>query len=165
MTDHSARIKALFDEQRARLKQYFRLRLSSCSDEAQELAQETYSRLIGPHKEVSDWNRRLWFIARNLANDTLAQLQIRRKANSLLQVDDEDPRTPESTWSEQQAAAAALRAIDDLPERQRRVLTRFREGCSFEQMARELGVHERTCRRDFERGIVEIQRMIGLERT
>lgn len=165
MTDHSARIKALFHEQRDRLKRYFRLRLSSGSDEAQELAQETYSRLIGPHQEVSDWNRRLWCIARNLANDTLSQLQTRRKATPLLQDEDKDPRTPESAWSEQQAAAAALRAIEDLPERQRRVLTRYREGCSFEQMARELGVNERTCRRDFEQGIVEIQRMIGLERT
>lgn len=165
VTEHNvARITALFREHRASLERYLRSRLRGSTEEAKELALETYMRLIRQRKrrEVGNWVALLFCTARNLANTRIRQHQVRRAANALMQIETEDHRTPETSWTEEQTHAAVQRAIDELPQRWRTVLIRHREGQNFEQIAQELGVNERTCRRDVEVAIIEIRRKIGL---
>lgn len=164
--EHRARIEALFDKLRDKLERSFKFRLRAASEEARELTQEVYTRLLRPPKrEVHDWEARLWRVARNLRLDTIEERNLQRDKAPLMDEPDEDHRTPESSWSDDEDHAAILRAIDDLPKRQQLVLRRYSEGQSFAQMALELGVAERTCRRDFVRAIVAIQRIIGLGRS
>jgi RNA polymerase sigma factor (sigma-70 family) len=163
--DNDARITSLFLAHRESLERYLRARLGS-TEEARELAQETYTRLIALPKcrKVSEWEALMWCTARNLANNRIERRKTRRSAIALLQIDAEDRWMPEIEWGEEQAMAVIRRAMDKLAERPRRVLTRHLEGKNFDEIARELGVTERTCRRDVVLAIVEIRREIGLGR-
>lgn len=170
VTEHNvARITALFRELREGLERFLRscLRGSTeqAAEEAEELAQETYVRLIEHRhrQEDSDWEALMWCTARNLLKNKVEQHQTRRA--SMMQIETEDHRTPETSWTEHQMRAAIQRAIDELPPQQRIVLTRHSDGQTFDRIAQDLGIHERTCRREFQRAILEIRRKIGLGRT
>jgi RNA polymerase sigma factor (sigma-70 family) len=159
-----ARITAVFQECRESLERFLVFRLQGRTEEAKELAQETYMRLITRRKrrEVSNWQGLMFCTARNLANNKLKQHRIRRAADALIQIEIADHRTPEISWTEVQTAAAVRRAMDELPRRWRHVLARHGEGQTFKQIALELGINERTCRRDVARAILSIQQKIGL---
>lgn len=165
MTEHSgARIKA-FQNQHEGLERFLRNRLRGSWAEANELAQETYTRLLEQReeKEVGHWEAWLWVTARNLANTRDEQRKNHRAAIPLLQAAVEDDPTPESWWNDQQEQAAIRRAIGELPERQREVIALRREGRNYEQIAQALGVTERTCRRDLAQALIEIRTKIGME--
>lgn len=161
-----APIIALFAEHRQALGGFFMYRLRVSHAEAEELAQETYRRLIGQarQKEIDGWPQLLWRIARNLLNDKIKQRKDRQEASTRLQFETVDYQTPESLSMEQELMDAFKSAVDELPQRERDVLAGANEGKSFTQLARELDVNERTCRRDFQDAITKVQRQIGLGR-
>jgi RNA polymerase sigma factor (sigma-70 family) len=105
----------------------------------------------------------LWRTACNLATTRNEHRQHQQRARPLLEVELEDDQTPESALADKQLKAAAKRAIAELPERQRQVLTLRAEGHTYEQIAQQLSINERTCRRDHKLAIVEIRQKIGLE--
>lgn len=163
--EQSVQVKALFNGQRHKLERFFKSRVGGSREDIRELVQEVYARLLLPPKsEVPNWEARMWRIALNLIVDRGQQAEVRRTKAPLIDEPDEDHRTPETSWGDAQAQAAALRAIDDLPEPERTVLTRITENQSLAQIACELGVSERHCRRIYMRGIVEIRRITGLGR-
>ena len=164
MSEHRALMEALFQAERNKLERYLESR-RLCREEAQELAQEGYALLIGLHKRRHvNWAAFLWRTVSNLANNRIKQLQT-RQAKPLLEDALVEHRTPEAACVEDQEKAAVLRAIDRLPGRLRTVMTMFREGRTTQQIARAVGVSQRTCERDIARAIVEIRRIMGLEET
>jgi len=165
--EHRARIAASFKTERKRIVRYLEYRLRLSRQEAEELAQEACMRLLGLHRrtDVDNWAAFLWRTVQNLANTRLGQLNKFQAVQPLPDDAIEDHRTPEIACVEEQAKAAVLRAIDDLPERLRKVATLIREGHTTAQIALALGISERTCQRYLARAIVAIRRMIGWEET
>lgn len=164
VSEHRARVAALFEAERDKIVRYLQYRLRLSREEAQELAQEGYARLIRLHRrrEVNNWAAYLWRTVQNLGNNRIKQLQTHQAAKPLIQDARHDHRTPESECSEEQANAAVLRAIAELPERLRIVATLLRKGRTTEQIAQALGVSERSCQRYQALAIVEIRRIIEL---
>ena len=164
VSEHRARVAALFQAERSKIERYLRYKLRLSKEEAQELAQEAYARLIRLHRrrDVDNWAAYLWRTVRNLANNRFKQLKTLQAAKRLIPDALDDHRTPESACSEEQANAAVLRAIAELPERLRTVVTLLREGRTTEQIAQALGVSERSSQRYQARAIVEIRRIIEL---
>lgn len=165
VTEHSgARIEALFQQEREGLERYLRPRLRGCPDEAKEVAQEAYTRLLElpAQREVPNWVALLWAIARNLADTRNERRKYYEAAIPLLQAESKDERALDSLWSDQQEQAAVRLAIAALPERQREVIALRLEGRNYEQIAQALEISERTCRRDFAQAMVDIRIRIGL---
>jgi RNA polymerase sigma-70 factor (ECF subfamily) len=166
-TEHGvADIEALIEQHRDGLERYLRFRLRGCPDEAKELAQEAFTRLLElpEGRKVNNWDALLWTIAINLANTRNQQHSDRQAAMPKLQIAFEADETLEHACADEQATGALRRAIAQLPERQRLLLARRGEGQTYETIARELGVTERTCRRDHARAVVAIRTKMGLER-
>lgn len=163
--EHRALMEALFQAERDKIERYLKSRLRLRREEARELAQEGYVRLIGLHKRRHvNWAALLWRTVCNLANNRIQQLQTwptKPLPDDLLV----EHRTPEAECVDDQARAAVLRAIECLPERLRTVVTMFREGYPTKQIARAVGISQRTCERDLARAIVEIRLIMGLEET
>src|SRR5688500_7333362 len=106
VTEHRARIKALFHQLRDQLERYFKGRLGGSREEAKELTQDVYTSLLEqPEDEVEDWDKRLWCIARNVSVNRIKHLNIHRAKARLMDEGDEDHRTPESTCGDEQAEA------------------------------------------------------------
>lgn len=166
VTEHSVtRMEALFRTHRDGLVRFLKLYLWGSPEEANELAQEAFTRLLElpKEREVNNWDALLWTIARNLLNTRREQRRIHQAALPQLQIELENNRTAEISWTEEQAKAAARRAIAELPERQQRVIALRAKGQTYPRIAQELGIDERTCRRDIELAILEIRTKIGLE--
>lgn len=155
------RITALFMKSREGLERYLRSRLGGSPEEAEELAQEAYLRLITRRKRrvVTHWEALLFCTARNLANNRIKQRQIRRAAAALIRDDITQSPAPDSSCSDGHDDSVAQRALAKLPQRARAVLAGLREGLSYPQIAKQLGVHERTCRRDVQQARLVLQKM------
>jgi RNA polymerase sigma factor (sigma-70 family) len=116
--------------------------MDDSSAEAEELAQETFVRLIDRFKrgEVSYGKALLSHIATNLTNDRIAQHNARQAATALMPKETEDHRTPEMSRREEHTRTTIQRSVAELPQRSQHVIARLGEGGSYEQIARELGV-------------------------
>jgi RNA polymerase sigma factor (sigma-70 family) len=162
VTEHSERIRSLFEKCRQSLERFLRARVSP--DEAREVAQEAFLRLLAlpEGKAVENWEAVLFKTAGNIAHTRNGQRLTHEKVILQLQAALDDSPTLESTWSKLQDLAAIRKAVAELPERQRQILTLRAKGLTHQQIAQELGIGERTSRRDYQLAILEIREKIGL---
>jgi RNA polymerase sigma factor (sigma-70 family) len=150
----AALVEQLFTAHRAALLQYLR-RLMSSSEDAEEIVQETYIRLLKlediEHLD-SQVRRFLFRIATNLARDRFRQRKARAHDAHLsyelvdLEANEESPDEI-ADWD---AGMEVLkRALLDLPPRHRQVfLLHVTENMSYRTIAKHLGVSTKTVERD-----------------
>lgn len=142
-------IEGLFREHNEALIRFLLSRVRS-QQEAREIAQEAYVRLLGLHQPgaVSYLRAFLFKTAANLATDRLRKDDVHERALDLpLFREFADSRTPERRVSGAQQMQRLERLLDELPPkcRQAFVLNRF-YGMDFADVAREMGLKERMVR-------------------
>ncbi len=121
-------------------------RITGDTDSAQDVVQDAFLRLWQAERaEVTGREREwLYLVCRNRALDVLRQQsrrrQIRHTAGEEIAARSSGT-VPSESVERRQALAAALRAVDKLPERQAEVLLlRFRKGLSYREIAAATGL-------------------------
>jgi RNA polymerase sigma-70 factor (ECF subfamily) len=146
---HVAVIESLFREHNEALIRFLMTRLRS-HQEAHEVAQEAYVRLLSLHQPgaVSYLRAFLYKTAANLATDRLRREDVHDRATALpLFHEFADALSPERQVAGVQEIQRLERLLDDLPPkcRQAFVLNRF-YGMDFTAVAQEMGLKERMVR-------------------
>jgi RNA polymerase sigma-70 factor, ECF subfamily len=130
----------LFRDYHGPLVRYLTRRLGD-RDWAEEVAQETFLRALR-HESVDNERAWLFAVATNLVRDAARQEARRRRHLELLRAEAEtEPRVAESPASAMERAedrAAARRALDQLPERDREALLMREEGLDYHEIAQAL---------------------------
>ncbi|MGH8240360.1 MAG: RNA polymerase sigma factor [Steroidobacteraceae bacterium] len=152
----------LYREHHESLQRFLRARLQS-PQEAEEVAQEAYVRLLGL-SDLSTLNflhALLYRTAANLATDRLRQRTRRQRIDGLVFFEAEQTRSPEYESAAEQELALVCRMLEELPEACRRafVLVNFEE-LSIDEAAQRLGLHPRRVRRFIARAIEHCQRVV-----
>jgi RNA polymerase sigma-70 factor (ECF subfamily) len=156
MTSARQALESLFTTRRSAL--VWRLfRMVSCRDTAEDLAQETYIRVARAVDQgrVEHLPSFLFQTGRNLALD---HLRHERRGDRLLDRSnfEDQVRTlasptpsPEQTTSDRQSVELLFQALQELPERTRRIFYLARvEGVSYPEIARQMGISESTVYKD-----------------
>lgn len=142
-------VERLFREHNEALIRFLLTRLRSYQ-EAREVAQEAYVRLLSLHEPgaVSYLRAFLYKTAANLATDRLRREDVHERATELpLFREFADMLSPERHVAGAQEIQRLERLLDELPPKCRRafVLSRF-YGMDFPSVAREMGLKERMVR-------------------
>lgn len=155
-------IERLFREHNDSLERLLRARLHS-PQEAKEVAQEAYVQLLGLRdpSTVSYLRAFLFRTALNLATDRIRQRTSRQRIDELMPLQSEEARSPERASAAEQELALLNRALEELPEacRQAFVLVHFEE-LSFDEAAKQLGLHPRRVRRFVARAVEHCHRVV-----
>jgi RNA polymerase sigma factor (sigma-70 family) len=155
--EHNARIAELFEAHNRSLLRFLTCRLQS-SQEAKEIAQEAYVRLLRLDSAdgIGYLRAFLFKTAANLAADRLKSVARRERIDRL----DFFEETAYAPSSEQKLAAeqeltALLGSVEELPPKCRYafVMHSF-YGCSFKEVAASMGLTERMVRLYVERALV-----------
>jgi RNA polymerase sigma-70 factor (ECF subfamily) len=164
------RITRLFTAHRRRLYALAR-RLSSSSEDACDLVQETFLRAARAPGTIPDGLKaeEAWLVRVlvNLCRDRWRQLQVRRRLDSSVHHGPQQTRSdPEAPLM---ARAIVWRALEELSPRRRAVMVlRELEGASMKEIAGLLGVTAVTVRWHHSRGCRELRRILeraGVEGT
>jgi len=157
-TERERRISDIVAEQRARLRNFIRRRVSNPAD-AEDIVQEVFyelveaNRLLMPIDHVTGW---LFRVARNRIADLFRKKKPERFADAVIEDEDGELVTIEDLLPAADAGpeAAYVRnmlldelefAIAELPQDQREVFVAHElEGRSFKQLAEETGVSVNT---------------------
>lgn len=110
-------------------------RLTGDPDEAEELAQETFVRLLEHEVDGNRTKSWLFTVARNLVRD---RSRTRRRRAELVEGEDlgpSDPETPEETLRRSDRRRTVHRALDRLKPRDREMLLMREEGFSYAEIA------------------------------
>ncbi|MCY3940506.1 MAG: RNA polymerase sigma factor [Gammaproteobacteria bacterium] len=117
--DPRARVVSLFEEHNAALVRFLAARLHS-DEEAREIAQEAYVRLLGLNEPdaVNHFRAYLFRVAANLANDRLKQRKRRAslRKTALAGVEESSP-SPEKAVLAAQELAIVREALAELPSK------------------------------------------------
>ncbi len=148
------------------LFQYYAPRLASfvyrylrSREESEDVVQEVFLRIW---RNRADWHVRgtindyLYLAARNHARDRLSHdLVVRRHADAAKRVDAAEVAPDVVQWLEDHERLAALmRLLSTFPERRRTVcLLRWRDGLSYAEIARQLGVSTKTVENQLARAL------------
>jgi RNA polymerase sigma factor (sigma-70 family) len=152
--DRGQFVGLLFERHRRQLLWYL-LRLTSSKDDAEEIAQEAYLRLLRVDGLESDSVRArnyLFRTATNLVRDNYrrrtARCEQQHVALEDLQLEAEDSALDRIVDS-QLAAEIVVTILRDVSPRPRQAFVRhFGHGITYEQIAMELGVSKKTVERD-----------------
>ena len=159
-------VARLYREHHESLRRFLRARLPP--QEAEEVAQEAYVRLLGLRdaSTLSFLHALLYRTAANLATDRLRQRTRRQRLDGLVFFEEEQACSPEDESAAEQELALISRALEELPEvcRQAFVLVNFEE-LSFDEAARRLDLHPRRVRRFVARAIEHCHRVINEDDT
>jgi RNA polymerase sigma-70 factor, ECF subfamily len=135
--DDAERLFRLYHEP---LVRYLTRRLGD-RDWAEEVAQETFLRAVrhGPVTSERAW---VFAVATNLVRDEARKASRRRRHLQLLaeEAREQEVEEPVSTVERAHEAAAARRAVERLPERDRAVLLMREEGLDYEEIASAVGL-------------------------
>lgn len=149
--ERHAQITALFNAQYRRLVRFLTLRLGSV-EEAREVAQDTYVRLLEREQATPDYNPQalMYVIARGFAIDRL-RLRRRRRTDELTPAAHDtvsDTITPERILAGQQQLDMIEKLLRDLPPKCRHAFVRYTfQGYEYAQIAAELEVTESMVRK------------------
>ena len=130
----------LFRAYHGPLVRYLTRRLGD-RDWAEEVAQETFLRAL--RQDALDHERAwLFAVATNLVRDAARQDARRRRHLELLRVEWEGRmvESPATAMERAEDAAAARRALEQLPERDREALLMREEGLDYHEIAQALGL-------------------------
>lgn len=111
-------------------------RMTGDTDVAEDLAQESFVRLLG--RDMPECEARLWLftVATNLFRD---RARTTRRRERLLAATPPKPSSPPSPLEElerERKVAGVRKALDRLPERDRQMLLMREEGFRYEEIAR-----------------------------
>lgn len=115
-------------------------RLTGNPDEADELTQETFVRLLEHEVDGDKTKSWLFTVARNLVRD---RSRTRRRRAELVEGEDlgpADPETPEETLRRSDRRRTVREALDRLKPRDREMLLMREEGFSYAEIADVVGV-------------------------
>ncbi|HEY4366233.1 MAG TPA: sigma-70 family RNA polymerase sigma factor [Steroidobacteraceae bacterium] len=155
--DHGKRVAELFESHNRALMRFLTCRLKS-SQEAKEVAQEAYVRMLQLHSPggVSYLRAFLFKTAANLAADRLKSATRRGRIDQLefFDVTDSAP-SPESSVAARQELTVLLQSIEQLPAKCRYafIMHRF-YGYELSEVAQLMGLSERMVRIYVERAIM-----------
>ncbi|MCH9651525.1 MAG: RNA polymerase sigma factor [Deltaproteobacteria bacterium] len=152
-------LRQLYTEHGESLLRFLRSKGAS-EDEAQDLAQETYLRVCRRGRLVDGAGRErsfLFKIAQNLLIDRCRRTLLRHRLDDVLSVQRDlahilGPQSPEQVLLAKQDLGVVRRTLEDLTSIQRAVvvLRRF-HGLRLKEIAKQLGVSERTVERHLQR--------------
>jgi RNA polymerase sigma factor (sigma-70 family) len=158
MTEQDRQISEIIEEQRSRLRNFIRKRVSNEAD-AEDLLQEVFyelveaNRLLMPIEHVTGW---LFRVARNRITDlfrkkkavTFSDAAVEDEAGELLQIQDLLPSPdagPEALYVRHVLLEELEFALAELPDEQREVFVAHElEGRSFKELSAEGGVSVNT---------------------
>lgn len=147
----------------------FVARKTGCRDQARDIVQESYARMLGQYAQEShdipprQQLARLFLTARHLLVDRFRKQQ--NQADSL-PLPDELPAAsqqhqPEWQLMQQQQAQELLQAIDALPPRCREAFTRFKfEGQSQKEIAEAMGISVNMVEKHIIRGMLSCKQAL-----
>jgi RNA polymerase sigma-70 factor (ECF subfamily) len=162
---YSDTVAALFRTKDQELKRFLASRLGS-PDEAQEVAQEAYARLLALDKPEtpSILVFRLWRIAANLAKDRIKLRAIRRRIGPVALLDPiVAAPSPEPLCIAHERIGLVERALEELPPRCRQAfMLRILDDRQYEEVALLVGVDARTAKRYVARALAHCQRVINM---
>ncbi|HET8656706.1 MAG TPA: sigma-70 family RNA polymerase sigma factor [Longimicrobiaceae bacterium] len=115
-------------------------RLTGSADAADDLAQESFSRLLGRSMPDDDARRWLFTVATNLARDAARQTSNRRRLLSLVAAERPDRVVPDDTVVRRESVEAVRAALDGIPARDRAMLLMREEGLRYQEIAQAVGV-------------------------
>jgi RNA polymerase sigma factor (sigma-70 family) len=155
-----AEVERLFRDHNAALLRFIAARIG-CSQEAREIAQESYVQLLrlnGPGA-ISYLRAFLFKTAANLVTDRLRQRDRRRNVASMGDMDFVAfELSPERQVASEQALAMLRAAVEELPPRCRQVFLLHRvHELSTEEIAKRVGIGERMARRYLARALEHIR--------
>jgi RNA polymerase sigma factor (sigma-70 family) len=160
-------VARMFERFRVPLLRYL-TDLLSRRDEAEDLVQETYLRLLQVETIETGRVRALIFkIATNLAYDRFRQRRARGPhSDDALLADVPAPSpTPERVVAFEQGLEIVKGALRELKPRCRQAfLLRASAELSYEEIAQRLGISKRTVEREMQHALEVCQRRLGLER-
>lgn len=157
-SERPADVQQLFEQHNRSLLRFLQARLHSIQ-EAREVAQEAYVRLLGLDRgsAINFQKTYLFRIATNLANDRLRHRQVERRLDPLVFFDDTEESTapsPDRQYADRQELQIVLAALESLPPKCLEALLLHRlDGRTFEETAEILNVNPRTVRRLVKRAI------------
>ena len=157
-------VTQIFERFRAPLTRYLRNLLARRED-AEDVAQETYVRLLGAGRlEQSDIRVRAYMfkVATNLAYDRFRERRVRRhEPEATLESLVDSAPSIERIVTMEQSVAIVKRTLLDLPSRCREVfLLRVTGELSYEDIAERLGVSKRTVEREMHQALAACQRRL-----
>lgn len=145
----------------------FAYRYVGAAEESRDIVQEVFLRL---------WQRRtrlelqqglrtyLYTLVRNLSLDRLRHRRVERRytAPRLIEEGPAWVPDPEQDLISDEVSAAIRRAVEALPPRQREIIgLRWREGASYERIAAQLGISEKTVGNHITRAMEHLRRSLG----
>ena len=158
MTEQDRQISEIIAEERSRLRNFIRRRVSDSSD-VEDIVQEVFSelveanRLLMPIDHVTGW---LFRVARNRITDLFRKKRpeawsgaaVEDEDGEVLQIEDLLPSPdagPEALYVSNVLLVELEHALDELPEEQREVFVAHElEGRSFKELSAESGVSVNT---------------------
>ncbi len=163
----------LFDRHKEALWRYL-LRKLKDRDLAEECLQETFLRLLEQarklvsHPRLEAW---LFSVARNVSVDLQRGLRSREASFSQLEspgrplrLEDSSGSPPEASLSSRELSKAVLRALQDLPDAERKVFfLRTQTQLSFREIAERLGAPLNTVLSRMHRALKRVRRALGRE--
>lgn len=160
--DHRAVVKELFREHNRALVKFLLTRLSS-EQEACDVAQEAYVRLLQLDQPgaISFLQGYLFRIAANLSVDRMRHRLVRERVGAELFEEFSDTGVTEYQAITKQEFDLACSALDELPQRHREAFVRHVvEGYRTPEIARDLGVDERTVRKYVANALLHCRRRL-----
>lgn len=115
-------------------------RLTGDPDEADDLAQEAFTRLLRhplPAEEARPW---LFTVATNLVRDGARKSTRRARLLSIFRPDQQAPPPADQVLEREERIGAVRRALAQLRPRDRQLLLLREEGFTYEEMAQVVGV-------------------------
>ncbi len=132
-------VDALFERLYPSLFRYLQ-RLTGDADVAEDIAQESFVRLLRqslPEEEVRPW---LFTVAVNLVRDAARKTERRQRLLGTAPPLVTRPVAPDEGVERSERIAAVRSVLDRLPERDRQLLLMREEGFKYEEIAEAIGV-------------------------
>lgn len=132
---------ALFDRLYPRVFRYC-VRLIGDRDEAEDVAQEAFVRMVENEVRGPEAALRVWLF-RTALNRVRDRARVRKNRERLLEenpVSPEPPSTPEEDAERAERRRRARRVLDELDERSREILLMRQEGFKYREIADAVGV-------------------------